>query len=343
METFKLTDIPTAFKTLIKSGLLAFFLVLGLCALEAQLPEHVYVPDAHISARLDSNEMLVGDHMTLVISVEHGLKSRFLNAQPETILDSAAGFEVISDGGWQMGTTSASRKITFTVWDSGLYRIPPVLVTLESPSNVPNNVESAPILLEVKNPRGTEDMVGPDGIKDIVREPYWLSDAWPYILGALVYLGLILLIFQVSKRKKMYSAPKILPKPSEPPYTVAMRKLNALKATEAWQRRKVKIFYSELTYAVREYLENRFSVPALEITTDELLENLKKPLNNALNTTADDMALLENLLRTADWVKFAQGEPNSTQHRTFCENAILVVQNIEQQALLIEKTPEVSQ
>jgi len=83
----------------------------------------------------------------------------------------------------------------------------------------------------------------------------------------------------------------------------ALEKLRKLKEKELWQNGQQKEYHSELTYTVREYLENRYGISALESSTHEILGDLKK---------ADfDDGFKDNLtemLSIADLVKFAKAE-----------------------------------
>ena len=42
-----------------------------------------------------------------------------------------------------------------------------------------------------------------------------------------------------------------------------------------WQKDKTKQYYSEVTEALRIYIENRFEIPAMERTTDEIIDSFR--------------------------------------------------------------------
>ena len=50
--------------------------------------------------------------------------------------------------------------------------------------------------------------------------------------------------------------------------------MEELRLAKVWQNGKVKEYHTQLTDIVREYLENRFHFEALEMTTDEILEEI---------------------------------------------------------------------
>ena len=114
---------------------------------------------------------------------------------------------------------------------------------------------------------------------------------------------LVLFEQMVQKRKR-----KVLPieefVPKIPPHEIALEKLKKLEEEKLWQKGEVKLFHSNTTEIIREYIEQRFSIPALESTTDEILDNFKKvDLNGELKN------ILREMLVLADLVKFAKAKP----------------------------------
>jgi len=91
----------------------------------------------------------------------------------------------------------------------------------------------------------------------------------------------------------------------------------------------VKEHYAELTFILREYLEKRFDVPALESTTDETvakLEHREFPAN--LNRS------LQGLLEQADLAKFAQWIPQASFHAKALEVARQIILETSQETEL---------
>lgn len=66
----------------------------------------------------------------------------------------------------------------------------------------------------------------------------------------------------------------------------------------------MKEYHSELTYILREYLESRYGIQALEQTTSEILEQLREA-----DFDKSHSVNLASLLQTADLVKFAKAQP----------------------------------
>ena len=89
-----------------------------------------------------------------------------------------------------------------------------------------------------------------------------------------------------------------------PPHELALRKLGQLQQKSLWNNGNKKEYCDELTDIIREYLELRFGIPALESTSTELIQKLK-------GTDIPDETALElgNILFQADLAKFAKGTP----------------------------------
>ena len=89
-----------------------------------------------------------------------------------------------------------------------------------------------------------------------------------------------------------------------PPHIIAIQELDKIKAEKLWQQGKVKEYYSAITDVIRVYLERRFDIPALEMTTHELVK--------LISTNPETLPIkdtLSELLHLSDIVKFAKYIP----------------------------------
>jgi hypothetical protein len=144
-------------------------------------------------------------------------------------------------------------------------------------------------------------------IKDIPREPVYWTDFLPWILGGAGVLAFIFLLFWWAKRKRIT---RMQSRSMEiPPHERALKKLALLEANDWIRQGKVKEHYAELTFILREYLEHRFGIPALESTTAETLQYL-----GGAPFTDTQRDLLGYVLEQADLAKFARITPTETFH-----------------------------
>jgi hypothetical protein len=144
-----------------------------------------------------------------------------------------------------------------------------------------------------------------------------------YIAGGLAAAGLgaglALLIRRRLKRRK----PAPPPVPPRPAHEVAMAKLDRL-GTLLTDGSDVRPFYFELSEAVREYLGGRFGFDSLEMTTEELMQALRRTALAAIPRVIDSE--IEGWLSACDLVKFAKVSPTMEQARGALETAIRMVE-----------------
>jgi hypothetical protein len=95
----------------------------------------------------------------------------------------------------------------------------------------------------------------------------------------------------------------------EPAHVIALRRLEALQKKNYVEQGIFKPYYTELAECTREYLENRFQIRALEMTTEEFLEGFIN--DRTLGLTHQQ--ILTEFLRSADLVKFAKCLPLSAE------------------------------
>lgn len=208
----------------------------------------------------------------------------------------------------------------FIVWDIGQFDMPNVELNLDTVGGSQYNLlPLQPSSLIVMPPT---DLIIPDStqviapILPIMAEEKSREDWMWLVYLQMVLLGFcLLLLFLLRKRKKELTPAKevVVIRPS---HEIAFERLEALDGKKLWQQGKVKEYQTELTYTIREYLENRFGIQALESTTGEINRSLKKVDFDEKHTTN-----LNNILQIADMVKFAKAKPEESIHQDFMDKA----------------------
>ena len=79
-----------------------------------------------------------------------------------------------------------------------------------------------------------------------------------------------------------------------------MQALAALKASDLWQNGQDKEYFTRLTDILRVYIDRRFGIKAVELTSSQIMEKIKK--NNEAHIANDQ---LNNVLEVADFGKCA--------------------------------------
>lgn len=131
----------------------------------------------------------------------------------------------------------------------------------------------------------------------------WTKDNWYWFLIIVLVAIIVWLYFKYKNRP---IEEKLEPEIIIPAHIKALEVLNQLKQNNAWESENKKQYYSNLTDAVRQYLEDRYKIQALEKTTREIITDLKY-----VNISVDDKYFLKEILRQADFVKFAKFKPGN--------------------------------
>jgi hypothetical protein len=127
---------------------------------------------------------------------------------------------------------------------------------------------------------------------------------WLYwALATLVLLALAALVWRQWRKRTRPAATDRTTPPPLPPDTEALKQLDALAADGGLDPKQL---YFRLSAIVRRYIERRFSIPAAEMTTEELL-----PRMDRLPVAPELAQTLKSFCRAADPIKFA-GAPADT-------------------------------
>jgi len=142
------------------------------------------------------------------------------------------------------------------------------------------------------------------------------------ILGIVLLIGVALFIFLRRKHAgRMGQAAQKVIIPPEQAHVIALRELERLRRSKYLRFEQFKNFYTELSFIVKQYLEQRYLINALELTTCELMELLRsgEELNNEQQMT------IRKLLEIADFVKFAKGSSSEVEAGSYLSGAIAIV------------------
>jgi hypothetical protein len=271
-----------------------------------------------VKAQIETSRIKIGEQFNLKISV---------NEIDDVILPKLAlkGLEVIDSAKIDTINNMIIQKYIITGFDSGAYYIPQQHIFVKNQAYLTDS-----ILVNVATVAIDTTKVKKYPIKTIKAEPYTFDDFKIYIyilLAALVIIGFWIYWFVIRKRKIEEDKPtfRVLP-----PYEEAIFKLNELDEKLLWQNNKVKEYYSELTEIVRGYIERELSVPALEKTTDEVVEMLRD-FNEAetIRTSKETIKKLKELLQEADLVKFAKSKPLALEIEEDREDAHDIISNLK--------------
>ena len=280
-----------------------------------------------VNARFDSAAILIGDQIKLHIELE---RQNDVRVQFPALTDALArNIEIIEvypidSVRTNDGTIRFTQEILITSFESGRQTLPPIRFPFVA-DGIADTIATRPIYLDVL----TIPIESDQEIADI-KPVYEIPIGWADILPWLLRIGILLLaaalvgfcIYAFIRRrnnKPVFS----LPKPVEPPHIIALRELDKLRAEKLWQGNRTKDYYTRLSDIVRTYIEGRFDVMAMEMTSDEILAELR-------NTGFEDNNLVDrlcNLFNLSDMVKFARAMPFANENEAALLDSFLFVNN----------------
>ena len=111
--------------------------------------------------------------------------------------------------------------------------------------------------------------------------------------------------------------------------------LEKYRGNKLWAADKQKTFYSGITDAVREYIDERYGVAAMEMTTAEIFKGL-----DDTDIPAELKAELRELFERADFVKFAKYVASDVDNAKALPVAVRFVTSTYQSDLETSVNPE---
>ena len=247
------------------------------------------------TAVMDTNSILIGEQINF--SISNTISETEVWPTYEEFL--VEGIEIIKQGKLDTNENIISQNFIITSWDSGSYYIPPISFS--------ENSKTEGLLLNVQTITLKEGAELKD-IKQPMEAPIGWSDIWPWLIGVLL-IALIIFLLKKYVFNKKEEIKNEKPKVIIPADVIALKELINLEEAKIWQEGKIKEYHSSLSEIVRRYTEERFQFIALELTTEEIISELKSKVNN------EQLASITILLKRADLAKFAKSKPEETENK----------------------------
>ena len=192
-------------------------------------------------------------------------------------------------------------NIIIAPFEEGEYTLPQIAVRREDATGrVDTLLFDAPSLEVCTMPVDTAAFV-PHDIKGQMGYPLTFKEIAPWIAAFWLLAVFVILVVCLVKMRRSRSSGE-LQHSDDPPHIVALRRLDKFRGNVYWAPEKQKAFYSGITDALKDYIEERFGVDAPEMTTSELFSALKKEKDISPELYSDMLQLFER----ADFVKFAK-------------------------------------
>ncbi|MDH3322466.1 MAG: hypothetical protein OEM04_05705 [Flavobacteriaceae bacterium] len=281
---------------------------------------------SQVSSKIDTTKIRIGEQMHYQIIVDQVDEVQFFKLQ----LDSLKRVEVVKSYKIDSLKNQLIKKYALTSFDSGRWVLPPQKVLIKNKMFLTDSliIDVATVAVDtIKQPLYP--------IKTIQNEPYTFSDYQNYfwgLLALLIVIGVILYYVLRDKPSKEDLIAKI------PPFDMAKQRLMELDSKKLIKENRIKQYYVELTDILRTFIEREMNIPALESTTDELIEIITDfNSSSQLNISKETLAKLQNLLQEADLVKFAKSKPLLNEIELHRNDTEVIIDKLHPE--IIEKKP----
>ena len=278
--------------------------------------------DVSVTATVDSTSITMGDWIHLTVEARHPAS---VPITWQALRDSVGPFDIVRLDTLKQeeanGVVTEKRALIVSRYEPGTSAIPPIAVAFTAPGDTASHsAASNAIPIEIRGIAVDTSLA----IKDL-KQPLTVPLSWQDIS---LYASIILLIAAIAygayrywKKKQQTVAGIVEDIPVIPPDVLALQQLRELDGKHVWQAGEVKLFYSEATEIVRRYFEGRYGVAALEMTSDEVLDQLaSQTLPKGM------METIREFLTGADLVKFAKFVPTATDNAQVIPVAATIVQ-----------------
>ncbi len=284
-----------------------------------------------VKAKLDSVQVLMGKITTLHLEATQPKDTKasfqiFEHPTPDGIV-ALCGDSIELRTSFRRDTTDLGDgriRIDYSVpvqaFDSGTYRLPQLLYISGSDTARSNEVSLKVIPVPVAADAQISDYAGPVSPQGKLFDflPDWFIDLWWLWLSIIV----LIVLFIIGFRRYKNNGGVLLPaKPAPDPYKVAMQRLTNLKNRKLWEQGMEKEYFTLLTDILREYLEKRFNINAMEMTTRQIIDSL-----SSNSEVREKRSYMREILDIADFVKFAKVRPLPADNISAFENAVRFVE-----------------
>ncbi|OZV70995.1 hypothetical protein [Winogradskyella aurantia] len=265
-----------------------------------------WVSSAQVTTQIDTTTIKIGEQISYKINVETDSVAIVVFPEGQTFLPLEAVEATDIDTVRKESQYLLSRIYKLTQFDSGRYTIPRQKVLIGDRSFFTDSVKVAVNYIEVDT---TKQKLY--DIKPIMEVQKSSGNWWKWLLLILGFVGLVaFLIYWFIWRKKPLTEEEEIA--LLPPYDRAKLALHKLEEHNYLRRSEIKTYYSELTFIIRKYLDDKVYDRSLESTTDELISRLKLFKDgNQFPFKTETIVNIESILKRADLVKFAKSKPDT--------------------------------
>jgi len=274
-------------------------------------------PQTQINTFVDTTRGYIGDLFHLQLEVSHPEGAEVIYPADT----SALGEFTVRSASAEPQNNATLITYQLAVYDTGKYVVPPVPVRVArgNASAEMTSLESAPVEITILS------MVPPDArelkdIKPLMSLPSTIP--WLWIGLGLSLIAAAVGIWLYLRKRGAVEEPEISPRERRRlAHEWAHERLRQIEQRDYPAHGAMKQHFTEVSQTVRDYFENRYFFPALEMTSREVLDTLSE---YDLGDEAEEQTAA--LLTRADLVKFAKYRPSPDEAYSSLQTAFHIVE-----------------
>lgn len=279
----------------------SFFLLL--------FPQGAFAQDAiHIlSHDFDPADITIGDPIQLRLRIEadenlHIYLDPIDRSEGEYLEVDKPQVERIESESLPTGKTHYEITYPLRAFAIGKHTLPPITIKYTDADGNSGSIQTPTYLFEVRSvkPPSDTEMKG-------IKGPWAVPPNWLFYIFALflviVAIGAVIFLYLRRRTKPMDLQSEVLPQ--RQPHEIAYEQLNRIEGMNWVAQGEMKGYHTEISHVIRQYIAARYHIPALELTTQELLDRLQ----------AEDIPkeLVRQFFTNCDLVKFARYNPTKPE------------------------------
>lgn len=298
---------------------------------------------AVVESTIDSVAIFIGEQTALHLSatVREGQKIQFpVIKSQEYLVPGVEVVEVLPNDTQRIDGDNlvVTSHYVLTSFDDTLYYLPPFEVKVDNKTYSTKSLALKVLTVDV-------DTLHPNQffpLKDVQDNPFlweeWADVIWLSFLSVLLYVLALLAYIRLKSKKPIVFKVKIIKR--IPPHQKALSSIEDIKSHSVTDTPEdSKVYYTNLTDTLRKYMMERFGFNAMEMTSYEIIDRLKK------ESDQEKIDELTMLFETADLVKFAKYSTGVSENDKNLLSAIDFINNTKQDNLPTEERvqPSVSE
>jgi hypothetical protein len=278
------------------------------------------LPPLQVNTRAVPDKVKLGEPFTVEVTLTHGKDQRY-DLKPPADSDTFDVAETQRNRVDADKTAATQFTLHLSAFELGTKKTPALSFDVATPE-ASGTFEVPGVDVEIVGSLPPDADKSGAGLLDI-RPPLDVAvRTWRALYAVAAAILAVVLVLAVRRYLKRPPGPVVAPvKPLEPLHIRTRAALDALRAEDLPQKGRVREFYFRLSEIVRAYLGERYGFDALESTTPELFESLRR-----LHTPGLNINELNRFANESDFVRYAKATPGADTCKSAIELAYSIVQ-----------------